>query len=129
MLSETYSLETPNVEATSAGEYPSEIGRAIVRNVSLPVGDKFVQTTCSAEIVVEGEDDDVPVLVAPVSVAETEPVYNGKAESSIQERREASPVGRFVPGVELALELPGSGDEVGHCLLAVLLIEDCAPAA
>jgi hypothetical protein len=129
MLSKTYSFSTPRLEATSAGEYPSEIGRAIVRNVSLPTGDKFVQTTCSTEIVVEGEDDGVPVLVAPVSVAETEPVDDGEAESPVEEGAEA-PFSRCLePGIEAEVELPASAEEVGETLLVVLLTEDGAPSA
>lgn len=79
MRCETCSLGTPRLEATSAGEYPSEIGRAMVRNVSLPLGDKFVQTTWSAEIVLEGEDD-CSLVVAQVS--ETLPYQSTTAKRS-----------------------------------------------
>jgi hypothetical protein len=128
MLSWISSLGMPRLEATSAGEYPSEIGRAIVRNVSCPVLDKLVQTTCSAEIVVEGENDGF-LLVAPVSVAETEPVDNREAESSIEEGAEAPLAGCFVPGVEAEVEPPAAGEEVGEAVLVLLFIEDSAEAA
>ena len=100
MRCETCSLGTPRLEATSAGEYPSEIGRAMVRNVSLPLGDKFVQTTWSAEIVLEGEDD-CSLVVAQVSETLPVPVDNREAESSVEEGTEASLARCLVPGINL----------------------------
>jgi hypothetical protein len=119
----------PKRAATSAGEYPSEIGRTIVRNVSLLAGDKIDQfTEAAVGVVVEGEENDV-LVVAAVSEADAVRVDDlVVTEPAVEKRREASPARRLEPGVELEVEDPGSSEEEGHCVLMVTLFERSAPA-